>query len=175
MQESQSNAGPSTGKKCPLFDSVDQRHETDVKEAYQKALADYKRDHPDVDVRKDINIDLPRFSMIDAEAQAQNARDSLTSALDQQRRAHALEDSLQARLAEVEAGLSMGLVARRKRAFLRLMPRALDPGRPELVRLLSDAKTARVSADRRVHAAEEAVEKAEKRLADLRREAEEQS
>ncbi|KAJ3498556.1 hypothetical protein NMY22_g19592 [Coprinellus aureogranulatus] len=52
--------GSSTQTKCPLWDSVDVRHDQEVKEAYQKALEDYKRDHPDVEVDKDLKIDLPK-------------------------------------------------------------------------------------------------------------------
>ncbi|KAF6740982.1 hypothetical protein DFP72DRAFT_1026447, partial [Ephemerocybe angulata] len=52
--------GSSSNTKCPLWDSVDQRHDQEVKDAYAKALADYKRDHPDVEVGKDIKVDLPK-------------------------------------------------------------------------------------------------------------------
>ncbi|KAF6759266.1 hypothetical protein DFP72DRAFT_1102545 [Ephemerocybe angulata] len=50
--------GPS---KCPLHDNIqiEKRHEQEVKDAYAKAVADYKRDHPDVEVGKDIKVDLP--------------------------------------------------------------------------------------------------------------------
>ncbi|KAF9560510.1 hypothetical protein CPC08DRAFT_723314 [Agrocybe pediades] len=52
---------PSTSRskgKCPLFDHVEERHANEVKAAAEKAMEQYKRDHPDVD-EKDIKVDLP--------------------------------------------------------------------------------------------------------------------
>ncbi|KAK0491629.1 hypothetical protein IW261DRAFT_1324475 [Armillaria novae-zelandiae] len=46
-------------KKCLLWDSVDVRHSDEVKAAAERALAEYRRDHPDVD-EADIKVDLPK-------------------------------------------------------------------------------------------------------------------
>lgn len=37
------NQASSSQRKCPLYDSVDQRHDEEVKDAYWKALAEYER------------------------------------------------------------------------------------------------------------------------------------
>ncbi|CAL1697818.1 unnamed protein product [Somion occarium] len=50
---------PADKTKCPLWDSVEQRHSDEVAEAARKALEQYKREHPDVD-EKDIRIDIPK-------------------------------------------------------------------------------------------------------------------
>ncbi|KAF8212123.1 hypothetical protein K438DRAFT_1806002 [Mycena galopus ATCC 62051] len=47
------------GAKCALWDAVEQRHADEVKEAHEKALADYKRDHPDVIDDAHLKIELP--------------------------------------------------------------------------------------------------------------------
>ncbi|KAF7338212.1 hypothetical protein MVEN_02046300 [Mycena venus] len=47
------------GAKCPLWDAVEQRHVDEVKEAREKALAEYKRDHPDVVDDEHLQVDLP--------------------------------------------------------------------------------------------------------------------
>lgn len=60
LQDPRNAGGSSANTKCPLWDSVDHRHDQEVKEAYQKALEDYKRDHPDVEIGKDFKIDLPK-------------------------------------------------------------------------------------------------------------------
>ncbi|KAF8956276.1 hypothetical protein BDZ97DRAFT_1852621 [Flammula alnicola] len=44
--------------KCLLWDQVEERHAAEVKAAADKAIAEYKRDHPDVD-EKEIKVDLP--------------------------------------------------------------------------------------------------------------------
>ncbi|KAK0499446.1 hypothetical protein EDD18DRAFT_852256 [Armillaria luteobubalina] len=46
-------------KKCLLWDSVDVRHSDEVKAAAERALAEYRRDHPDVE-EADIRVDLPK-------------------------------------------------------------------------------------------------------------------
>ncbi|KAK0207116.1 hypothetical protein DFS33DRAFT_645375 [Desarmillaria ectypa] len=49
----------SKSKKCLLWDSVEVRHSDEVKEAAERALAEYRRDHPDID-EADIKVDLPK-------------------------------------------------------------------------------------------------------------------
>ncbi|KAK0190321.1 hypothetical protein F5146DRAFT_1043758 [Armillaria mellea] len=49
----------SKSKKCLLWDSVDVRHSDEVKAAAEQALAEYRRDHPDID-EADIRVDLPK-------------------------------------------------------------------------------------------------------------------
>ncbi|RDB23527.1 hypothetical protein Hypma_009216 [Hypsizygus marmoreus] len=44
--------------KCLLWDQVEQRHADEVKAAAERALEDYKREHPDID-DKAIKVDLP--------------------------------------------------------------------------------------------------------------------
>ncbi|TFK39205.1 hypothetical protein BDQ12DRAFT_682354 [Crucibulum laeve] len=51
-------AGPSTNGNCLLWDPVEQRHAKEVQEAAEKALAQYKLEHPDID-EKDIEVDVP--------------------------------------------------------------------------------------------------------------------
>ncbi|KAJ7509982.1 hypothetical protein B0H11DRAFT_1957067 [Mycena galericulata] len=46
------------GAKCALWDPVEQRHAEEVKEAAERALRDYKRDHPDID-EEHLKVDLP--------------------------------------------------------------------------------------------------------------------
>ncbi|KDR78857.1 hypothetical protein GALMADRAFT_224109 [Galerina marginata CBS 339.88] len=46
------------GGKCLLWDKVEERHVAEVKAAAEKAMEEYKRDHPEVD-EKDIKVDLP--------------------------------------------------------------------------------------------------------------------
>lgn len=48
----------STNNKCILWDPVEQRHADEVKEAAEKALAQYKLDHPEAD-EEQIKVDLP--------------------------------------------------------------------------------------------------------------------
>ncbi|KAK7466958.1 hypothetical protein VKT23_004022 [Stygiomarasmius scandens] len=58
---SQSNGAPNSSgssSKCPLWESVDNRHTEDVRAAAAKAVEEYKRENPDVD-EKDIKVDLP--------------------------------------------------------------------------------------------------------------------
>ncbi|EFI28034.1 hypothetical protein CC1G_14060 [Coprinopsis cinerea okayama7 len=45
--------------KCPLWDSVAHRHSEEVKKAYEEALAKLKESNPDVEIGKDIKVDLP--------------------------------------------------------------------------------------------------------------------
>ncbi|KAK0443954.1 uncharacterized protein EV420DRAFT_1017265 [Desarmillaria tabescens] len=49
----------SKSKKCLLWDSVETRHSDEVKAAAERALAEYRRDHPDID-EADIKVDLPK-------------------------------------------------------------------------------------------------------------------
>ncbi|KAJ7125457.1 hypothetical protein C8R43DRAFT_1030232 [Mycena crocata] len=46
------------GAKCPLWDSVEQRHADEVKEAAEKAVEEYKLAHPDID-EEHLKVDLP--------------------------------------------------------------------------------------------------------------------
>ncbi|KAJ7741519.1 hypothetical protein DFH07DRAFT_837532 [Mycena maculata] len=46
------------GAKCALWDAVEQRHAEEVKVAQEKALEEYRRDHPDVD-EANLKVDLP--------------------------------------------------------------------------------------------------------------------
>lgn len=48
-----------TSKKCVLYDTVEQRHADEVKEAAERALEKYKQEHPDVDETA-IKVDLPQ-------------------------------------------------------------------------------------------------------------------
>ena len=50
----------SSNTKCPLWDNLDERHDKEVKEAYRLALEKYKEEHPDVEVEKDLKVDLPK-------------------------------------------------------------------------------------------------------------------
>ncbi|CAA7261257.1 unnamed protein product [Cyclocybe aegerita] len=53
---------PSTSQqngKCLLWDQVEERHAAEVKAAAEKALADWKRDHPDVD-EENVKVDIPK-------------------------------------------------------------------------------------------------------------------
>ncbi|KAJ7591319.1 hypothetical protein C8J56DRAFT_935212 [Mycena floridula] len=50
--------GPSKSKKCSLWDAVEVRHAQEVKDAAEKAMEDYRREHPDVDQDK-IQVDVP--------------------------------------------------------------------------------------------------------------------
>ncbi|RXW25103.1 hypothetical protein EST38_g771 [Candolleomyces aberdarensis] len=53
--------GSSTNVKCPLWDvSLDQRHDQEVKDAYKKAVDEVQRENPEVEIGKDIRIDLPK-------------------------------------------------------------------------------------------------------------------
>ncbi|KAK7020526.1 hypothetical protein R3P38DRAFT_2970000 [Favolaschia claudopus] len=52
-------AGSSKGGKCALWDAVEQRHADEVKEAREKALAEYRRDHPDLVDDEHLRVDLP--------------------------------------------------------------------------------------------------------------------
>ncbi|KAJ2923809.1 hypothetical protein H1R20_g13283, partial [Candolleomyces eurysporus] len=53
--------GSSTNVKCPLWDvSLDQRHDQEVKDAYKKAIDEVQRENPEVEIGKDIKIDLPK-------------------------------------------------------------------------------------------------------------------
>ncbi|GLB44121.1 putative in Between Ring fingers [Lyophyllum shimeji] len=59
FDQSQPGSGSSKNAgKCLLWEPVEQRHADEVKAAAERALAEYKRDNPDVE-EKDIKIDLP--------------------------------------------------------------------------------------------------------------------
>ncbi|KAF8811532.1 hypothetical protein BYT27DRAFT_7336150 [Phlegmacium glaucopus] len=45
-------------QKCLLWDAVEERHAREVKEAAEKAMQEYKHDHPDID-ESAIKVDLP--------------------------------------------------------------------------------------------------------------------
>ncbi|KAG9099890.1 hypothetical protein FRC06_004730 [Ceratobasidium sp. 370] len=51
-------AGQSSSSKCPLWDSVDQRHADEVKRAAEAAQEEYRRLHPEIG-EEDIAVDLP--------------------------------------------------------------------------------------------------------------------
>ncbi|ELU38545.1 IBR domain-containing protein [Rhizoctonia solani AG-1 IA] len=50
---------PGTSKKCPLWESVEQRHADDVKKAAEVAQEEYRRLNPDIR-EEDIAVDLPQ-------------------------------------------------------------------------------------------------------------------
>ncbi|KAJ2926529.1 hypothetical protein H1R20_g10558, partial [Candolleomyces eurysporus] len=58
-QNTPSQPGSSSkNTKCPLWDTnTDQRHQEEVKEACEKALEEYKRDHPEAVFGKNIKVD----------------------------------------------------------------------------------------------------------------------
>ncbi|KAJ7271887.1 hypothetical protein B0H12DRAFT_1091875 [Mycena haematopus] len=58
-QQHQAAGTSKAGGKCALWDAVEQRHANEVKEAQEKALADYRRDHPDVVDDDHLKVDLP--------------------------------------------------------------------------------------------------------------------
>lgn len=180
MQDNNRYVGTSKKGKCPLFDSADERHDQEVRDAYQKALSDYKRNHPDVEVGKDLNIDLPGMplealerAVADAEAVAQRASDARASALTAKLGADDKEDALQARVSGSQAGSSRGIGGKKMGALFRLRGLSAEVKMAGLMRQLSAAKNARVTAERRLHDAEESVQQAEERLAELRRQLEE--
>ncbi|KAF7363529.1 hypothetical protein MSAN_01009400 [Mycena sanguinolenta] len=47
------------GGKCALWESVEERHALEVKEAQKKALADFKRDNPDIVDDEHLKVELP--------------------------------------------------------------------------------------------------------------------
>ncbi|KAJ3490885.1 hypothetical protein NLJ89_g11396 [Agrocybe chaxingu] len=66
---------PSTSQndgKCLLWDQVEERHAAEVKAAAEKALADWKRDHPDVD-EENVKVDIPKAAPQPAPAAAVQA------------------------------------------------------------------------------------------------------
>jgi len=59
------NRGPGTAstsetsKKCPLWEPVENRHAEEVKAAAEKAIADYRAEHPDIDT-EEMKVDVPK-------------------------------------------------------------------------------------------------------------------
>ncbi|KAF8811533.1 hypothetical protein BYT27DRAFT_7252704 [Phlegmacium glaucopus] len=64
-------------QKCLLWDAVEERHAQEVKEAAEKAMREYKCDHPDVD-ESAIKVDLPEVP---------EAQDQMVLAMEHEERA----------------------------------------------------------------------------------------